>query len=105
MSVDEKEAVIRLVRRVMVPDRPPELVHHFFLIRVSDDVLLEMGYLDLAEINLAIEHSRETNAPVDANLFIGHRFQLSLDALRRLVEAGTQILNTRQTPVEHEVTK
>ena len=99
MGADEREVMLRLVRRVLEPDRPAELVHHFLLVRVGNDILLEAGYLDLAEFKAAIDRGREAGTPVDATLFIGHRLQLSPDTLRQLVEACNEILASLNVPV------
>lgn len=105
MSVDEKETVIRLVRRVLAPEKPAEPVHHFLFVRVNDDILLEAGYLDLAELKVAIDQSQQTGTPVDVPLFIGHRFQLTTNALRRLITTASEMLAAIEAPVEQEVTK
>lgn len=92
MSINVKEVTLRLVRRVLEPNKPADPVHHFLFVQVGNDILLEAGYLDLAELKAAIDQGRETGGPAETTLFIQHRLQLTPHSLQQLVDAGKEIL-------------
>lgn len=105
MSTDDKEVTLRLVRRVLEPDKSADPVHHFLFVQVGNNVLLEAGYLDFAELKTAIDQGRETGGIAEATLFIKHRLQLTPQALQQLVDASQEILAALNATTKHEVTQ
>lgn len=97
MSVEQKPTVaIKLVRRVLDQDKPPEPVHHFGLTRVGEEVLMEAGYLDLAELKAAIDSSKAGEEGA-ATVTVYRRLLFSREVLKQLAAAAEQILSALET--------
>jgi len=76
-----------LRRQVVEAGKAPEAAHHFVLTRVGDEVLLEVGFVDLTAVALTMR-GKESD---ELTLYVTHRFSLSRQGLDRLFQAVDEI--------------
>ncbi|MFY9821611.1 MAG: hypothetical protein WAM82_09515 [Thermoanaerobaculia bacterium] len=72
----ESETLLKLKRTVAAPGLLKG-AHRFFLSRVGTDLILEVGFIDLGELQYAAATSSESGSPLEANLIVTDRFALS----------------------------
>ena len=87
---EDKTVQLYLRRRVVSPEKSPEAAHHFVWTRVKEEVLLEVGFMDLTEASLVAKGIIPED---ESNLFlyITHRFTLNQEAQERLFKAVDEL--------------
>ena len=70
-------------RKIVNPEEAPRVAGRFFFTAVSDEMQLDVGFVDLLALRERVE-GRELDKPLD--LYITDRFYLSLDAVLSLRE-------------------
>lgn len=90
MSTDESDLKIQL-QRVLTNRAAPKAAHHFLITKVGEEYLLEIGHVDLVELNDLIQTAKKGG---DANasspklsLYVTDRIAINEDAWKRLCEA------------------
>ena len=88
---------IRLaLQRVVFEANPPVQAHNIAYTLVHDEVIAEVGHLDLFAMQAQMDEARklgklEELGSMDVAFFVSARFVLSLTSAKRFVEAGKQL--------------
>jgi hypothetical protein len=92
---DEDVLAVELQRASVSPEAPAVPVYHFVITRVGNEFLLEPGYVDLAELKIAIDQARLLGGqgPVRVPLYIREKYLCTQDALVQLRTAADEILS------------
>lgn len=95
MADDEEVVAIELQRIPVSPEAPAIPVYHFVITRVGDEVLLEPGYVDHAELKAAIDRAQLEGGkePARCNLYVREKYLCSRDILVQLRQAADDILS------------
>jgi len=81
---EEQSFEIRLRRKIVDPEKPPEVVHHVVWTRVDREVVLEVGFVDLTSVALAKAGVERDD--VDLTFYVTHRLSFGPEAQKRLVK-------------------
>jgi len=93
--VNEKAAVpYAAVRMVVDPARPPRQVHRFLYTRVGAEMVLDVGYHDMAELKEFVDKVRAKTAETPTEsagelpLYVTDRFVLPISAAEDLLRTA-----------------
>ena len=90
----EDHTTLKLERVVSDPGESPRVAHKFLYARIGSQVVLEVGFFDLAEIHRAISSDASlAGEPVRAKLYVTARFALSPEAVFDLEKISSMIAN------------
>ncbi|HYX22577.1 MAG TPA: hypothetical protein VFC23_00365 [Thermoanaerobaculia bacterium] len=100
MADDEEVVAIELQRAAVTPEAPAIPVYHFVITRVGNEVLLEPGYVDHAELKVAIDRAQlqGEKGPAHCNLYVREKYLCSRDTLIQLRRAADEILSRFPEP-------
>lgn len=88
----EKKIQYTATRVVMDPARAPRQVHRFLYTRVGAEILLEVGYHDVAELKVFVDKVKENPDNVEAAgelpLYVTDRFVLSKAAAEDFIKTA-----------------
>lgn len=80
----EETFEVQLRRKLVSPEKPPESVHHVVWTRVDQEVILEVGFVDLTSVALA--KAGVERSDVDLTFYVTHRLSFGVEAQKRLVK-------------------
>lgn len=101
-AVAKREAQIKVERTGVGPLAPPTAAHKFLFTRVGAEIVLEVGFFQMAELREAVETSRATTAalypgapggpqPPTVKLYISHQFSLSPQGVMDLISIAREL--------------
>jgi hypothetical protein len=86
------------LRRVLIdPLQPPKAAHGFFWVVSGGQFLLEVGFVDLAEMHRAVTAKRAGSNSEPVDLLVSDRFILNKHALRQLADVVRKMLTEAES--------
>ena len=79
----DEELALKFRRVVVNPADGPRAVQKFIWTRVGNEILVDVGYFDLVDLNAAIKRKKgDPGDDVELNFFITSRFSITPEAAR-----------------------
>lgn len=106
-ELEARRVSVQVQKVVLHPDQPPKAAHRFFYAVVGNEIQLEVGFLDLGTVFMAIQATAAGSKPEESpTLFVTDRFVLSpeaaLDLYRNADRLVKHLRKAGHLPAEEE---